>query len=77
MSQTLYAQWKAERIANLPPGMTYNDYTERFIVNGKPFPTYQQAKWYQDYIFKYGDYFGVYNIGENTPQIIADFSVGD
>lgn len=41
--------------ANLPSGMTYDSTRNRYVVNGKyQFPTYLQAKWYLDYITKFG-----------------------
>ena len=41
--------------ANLPVGMTYDSTRNRYVVNNKyRFPTYLQAKWYLDYITKFG-----------------------
>jgi hypothetical protein len=57
MTQTNYYEyraWAQEQAADLP-GMSYDSDTARFVVNGtKPFPTYLQAKWYYDYIYKFG-----------------------
>jgi len=41
--------------ANLPPGITYDEVRARYVTdNGKYFPTYLEAKWYLDYIVKFG-----------------------
>lgn len=42
-------------LANLPAGITYDEDRARFVTfNGKYFPTYLQAKWYLDYLKKFG-----------------------
>ena len=41
--------------ANLPVGITYDEVRAQYVTgNGKRFPTYLQAKWYLDYIIKFG-----------------------
>jgi len=41
--------------ANLPLGITYDEVRARYVTdNGKYFPTYLEAKWYLDYIIKFG-----------------------
>ena len=41
--------------ANLPVGITYDEVRAQYVTfNGKRFPTYLQAKWYLDYITKFG-----------------------
>lgn len=41
--------------ANLPPGITYDPVRARYVTaNGKYFATYLKAKWYLDYIVKFG-----------------------
>jgi len=41
--------------ANLPVGITYDKVRAQYVTgNGKRFPTYLQAKWYLDYIIKFG-----------------------
>jgi len=41
--------------ANLPLGITYDEVRARYVTeNGKYFPTYLEAKWYLDYIKKFG-----------------------
>lgn len=41
-------------IANLPAGMSYNEDTARFVVNNKSFFSFTKAKWYLEYITKFG-----------------------
>lgn len=59
MTQTNYYEyqvWAQAQAADLP-GMSYDSGTARFLVNGtKPFPTFLQAKWYYDYIYKFGSF---------------------
>jgi len=54
MTQGNYYDYKTGAIASLPSGMTYNSAIARFVVNGRNFFTYEDAKWYLDYIQKYG-----------------------
>lgn len=37
---------------NLPSGMTFNSVISRFVVNGRNFLNYWEAKWYLDYLNK-------------------------
>lgn len=47
-------EYKTWVYANLPSGMTYEESTQRFFVNEKSFFDYWHAKWYLDYITKFG-----------------------
>ena len=40
--------------ANLPQGITYNSDTNRYVVNEKPWVTFNQSEWYLEYISKFG-----------------------
>lgn len=46
--------YKEHILANLPSDITYDPKDGFFICNGHKFPNYLKAKWYRDYISKYG-----------------------
>ena len=61
--------------ANLPAEITYDEVRAQYVtINGKRFPTYLQAKWYIDYIKKFGfSGFSVYAILSLEPPLVLDF----
>ena len=61
--------------ANLPAEITYDEVRAQYVtINGKRFPTYLQAKWYMDYIKKFGfSGFSVYAILSLEPPLVLDF----
>lgn len=74
MSQTLYNEYLVWAIAQaeLIPGMRYDADRARFVVYEKAwFPTYKQAKWYYDYIKKFG-YVPSYDTGEDFLTLETD-----
>lgn len=59
--------------ANLPEYIRYDSVRNQYVTaNGKRFVTYNEAKWYTDYIIKNGSIIDR-AIGNNIPQVIAEF----
>lgn len=59
--------------ANLPEYIRYDSVRNQYVTaNGKRFVTYNEAKWYTDYIIKNGSIIDR-AIGNNIPQTIAEF----
>ena len=61
--------------ANLPAEITYDEVRAQYVtINGKRFPTYLQAKWYMDYIKKFGfASISAYAILSLEPPLVLDF----
>ena len=63
--------------ANLPVGITYDEARAQYVTgNGKRFPTYLQAKWYLDYIVKFGYVPSEYTANGIHPVGVLDFARG-
>jgi len=60
--------------ANLPAGITYDSTRNQYVTgNGKRFVTYKEAKWYLDYIIKFGYNPNSYAANGFEPKFVADF----
>jgi len=62
--------------ANLPAGITYDSTRNQYVTgNGKRFVTYKEAKWYLDYIIKFGySPLSEYAANGFEPKFVADFA---
>ena len=60
--------------ANLPAGITYDSTRNQYVTgNGKRFVTYKEAKWYLDYIIKFGYNPNSYTANGFEPKFVSDF----
>ena len=72
MSNSL-SDYNTQVRANLPAGMSYNTDVARYQFNGHSFTQYEQAKWYYDYVSKFG-YVTQYSVGQYEPNLVLDFA---
>lgn len=56
---------------DLPSGMIYDSTVNRYQINDHSFPTYKLAKWYHDYLVKFG--YVSYSVNELSPSTVLDF----